>query len=74
MRFRASNEETWLCSAHRDDSRVIEIRERLSEENLPAGGPYFYLSVSPPAATCGAIQVVDSRDQVVGWLANRLCE
>jgi uncharacterized protein len=73
VRLLASNEESWVCIAHRDGSSVIDMREKSAEEKLPEPGPYLYLA-PPPKAQCGAVQVIDANDQLVGWLSNRLCE
>ena len=70
LRMRGPNDENWVCTARRNGSEVLSMREANGYEPLPAEGPLFYPdSNAPPAGACGKpVQVLDEFDAPAGWL------
>jgi uncharacterized protein YecT (DUF1311 family) len=59
-----------VCTAQRDGSDVVGLRDANPFEPLPEEGPLFYPDPSaPPADACGKpVQILDEFDAPVGWL------
>ncbi len=73
VRLLGTNEETWVCVARRDGTKVITLREQFAEEKLPEAGPYFYVGSVAPRGKCKPVKVLDPNDKVAGWLAGQRC-
>lgn len=74
MRLRGSAGEDLICVAKKDGTQP-SARPRESVETLPEPGPVLWLSVGPaPKEACGKpVQVIDTDDTPVGWLADGNC-
>lgn len=73
LRMRGPHDQNWVCTARRNGSEVLSLREANDYEPLPAEGPLFYPdSNAPPASACGQpVQVLDEFDAPTGWLGPR---
>jgi hypothetical protein len=74
MRLRGSGDEDLVCYAKKD-GKEANIRKREAVETLPDEGPILWLgSGQPPKEACGKpIQVLDTDDTPVGWIADSKC-
>lgn len=73
MRLRAGTDE-YVCAAKKDGTDV-SVRKRDAAESLPGAGPILWLgAASAPKEACGKpVQVLDTDDTPVGWLADANC-
>jgi uncharacterized protein len=73
MRLR-SGAEDYMCVAKKDGTQA-NVRKREPVETVPSAGPILWLGAStPPKAACGKpLQVLDTDDTPVGWLAEANC-
>jgi uncharacterized protein len=74
MRLRGSASEDLICVAKKDGTQS-SVRAREPAETLPDPGPVLWLSAGgPPKEACGKpVQVIDTDDTPVGWLAEGNC-
>jgi hypothetical protein len=74
MRLRGAAGEDLVCVAKKDGSQA-NLRAREVAETLPDAGPVLWLGTAgTPKEACGkAIQVIDTDDTPVGWLAEVSC-
>ena len=74
MRLRGAAGEDLLCTAKRDGTQP-NFRPRESGEPVPSEGPILWLgSGAAPKEACGRpVQVLDTDDTQVGWLADAKC-
>jgi uncharacterized protein len=74
MRLRGGAGEDLVCVAKRDGTQP-SVRAREPAETLPDPGPVLWLSAGPvPKEACGKpVQVIDTDDTPVGWLAEGNC-
>ena len=74
MRLRGSGDEDLVCYAKKDGTEA-NVRKREGVETLPEEGPILWLgSGPPPKEACGKpVQVLDTDDTPVGWLADAKC-
>lgn len=74
MRMRGAAGEDLLCMARKDGSEP-SARPREQGEEVPAEGPILWLGGSrAPKGSCGKpVQVLDTDDTPVGWLAPAKC-
>ncbi len=74
MRLRGGGGEDLVCVAKKDGTQP-SVRAREPAETLPEPGPVLWLSAGgPPKEACGKpVQVIDTDDTPVGWLAEGNC-
>jgi uncharacterized protein len=74
MRLRGVNGEDVVCFAKRDGTDA-SLRKRDPAETLPEEGPILWLGSGPaPKEACGKpVQVLDTDDTPVGWVADAKC-
>ena len=74
MRLRTGAGEDYMCAAKKDGSQA-NVRKREAVETVPDAGPILWLGASaPPKEACGKpVQVLDTDDTPVGWLAEANC-
>jgi hypothetical protein len=74
MRLRTAAGEDYLCVARQDGTQA-QVRKREPVETVPDAGPILWLGTgAAPKAACGTpIQVLDTDDTPVGWLAEAKC-
>jgi uncharacterized protein len=74
MRLRTGTGEDYICVSRKDGSQA-NLRKREAVETLPDSGPILWLGASaPPKEACGKpVQVLDTDDTPVGWLAEANC-
>ena len=74
MRLRTGTGEDSICVARKDGSQA-NLRKREAVETVPDAGPILWLGASaPPKEACGKpVQVLDTDDTPVGWLAEANC-
>jgi uncharacterized protein len=74
MRLRAGNGDDYLCIANKDGTQP-HARKREPVETVPDAGPILWLgSGPPPKEACGTpLQVLDTDDTPVGWMADANC-
>ena len=74
MRLRGTAGEDLLCTAKRDGTQA-NFRQREPGETVPPEGPILWLgSGGAPKEACGKpVQVLDTDDTQVGWLADAKC-
>jgi len=74
MRLRGAAGEDLVCVAKKDGTQA-NVRPREVAETLPDAGPVLWLSAtSAPKEACGKpVQVIDTDDTPVGWLAEASC-
>jgi len=74
MRLRGAAGEDLVCIAKKDGTRP-NVRAREPAETLPDAGPVLWLSAgAAPKEACGKpVQVIDTDDTPVGWLADGKC-
>ncbi len=73
MRLR-SGADDYMCVAKKDGKQA-NVRKREPVETVPEAGPILWLGASsPPKEACGKpVQVLDTDDTPVGWLADANC-
>jgi len=74
MRLRGTAGEDLICTAKKDGTQP-NVRAREPVETLPDAGPVLWLSAgASPKEACGKpVQVIDTDDTPVGWLADGNC-
>jgi len=74
MRLRGSGDEDLVCYTNKD-GKEANVRKREAVETLPEEGPILWLGSGPaPKEACGKpVQVLDTDDTPVGWLADAKC-
>lgn len=74
MRLRGGAGEDLVCAAKKDGTQP-SVRAREPAETLPDPGPVLWLTAgAAPKEACGKpIQVIDTDDTPVGWLADARC-
>jgi uncharacterized protein len=74
MRLRGAAGEDLVCYSKRDGTQT-STRPREPVETLPAEGPILWLGAGPaPKDACGKpVQVLDTDDTPVGWVADAKC-
>jgi uncharacterized protein len=74
MRLRGAAGQDWLCIAKKDGSQP-HVRAREAVETVPEAGPILWLTKGPsPGEACKkSVQVLDTDDTPVGWLAEAKC-
>ncbi len=74
MRLRGTAGEDLICIAKKDGTQP-NVRAREPVETLPDAGPVLWLSAgAAPKEACGKpLQVIDTDDTPVGWLADGNC-
>jgi uncharacterized protein len=74
MRLRAGNGDDYLCIAKKDGTQP-HVRKREPVETVPDAGPILWLGSGPvPKEACGKpVQVLDTDDTPVGWVADANC-
>jgi len=74
MRLRAGNGDDYLCIAKKDGTQP-HARKREPVETVPDAGPILWLgSGAAPKEACGKpLQVLDTDDTPVGWVADANC-
>jgi uncharacterized protein len=74
MRLRAGNGDDYLCVAKKDGTQP-HARKREAVETVPDAGPILWLGSGPvPKEACGKpLQVLDTDDTPVGWMADANC-
>jgi hypothetical protein len=74
MRMRAANGDDYLCLAKKDGTQP-NVRKREAVETVPDAGPILWLGSGPaPKEACGKpLQVLDTDDTPVGWVADANC-
>ena len=75
MRLRGGAGEDLVCVAKKDGTQP-SVRAREPAETLPDAGPVLWLSAgaAAPKEACGKpVQVIDTDDTPVGWLADGNC-
>ena len=74
MRLRGGAGEDLVCVAKKDGTQP-SVRAREPAETLPDPGPVLWLSAgAAPKEACGKpVQVIDTDDTPVGWLADGNC-
>jgi uncharacterized protein len=74
MRLRSGAGEDYLCLAKKDGSQA-NLRKREAVETVPDAGPILWLGAkAAPKEACGKpVQVLDTDDTPVGWLADGNC-
>ena len=74
MRLRGAGDEDLVCYTSKD-GKETNIRKREAGETLPEEGPILWLGSGPaPKEACGKpVQVLDTDDTPVGWLADAKC-
>ena len=74
MRLRGAAGEDLVCVAKKDGTQA-NVRTREAVETLPDAGPVLWLGAAgAPKEACGkSVQVIDTDDTPVGWLAEASC-
>jgi uncharacterized protein len=74
MRLRGTAGEDLICMAKKDGTQT-NVRAREPAETLPDAGPVLWLTAgASPKEACGKpVQVIDTDDTPVGWLADGSC-
>jgi len=74
MRLRGAAGEDLVCVAKKDGTQA-NVRVREAVETLPDAGPVLWLGAAgAPKEACGKpVQVIDTDDTPVGWLAEASC-
>ena len=74
MRLRGAVGEDLVCTAKKDGAQS-NMRAREPAETLPDAGPVLWLGAgAAPQEACGKpVQVIDTDDTPVGWLADGKC-
>jgi hypothetical protein len=74
MHLRGAADVDLICFAKKDGTGA-SLRKREPVETLPEDGPILWLgSARPPNEACGKpVQVLDTDDAPVGWLADAKC-
>ena len=74
MRLRGNGDEDLVCYTKKD-GKEANVRKREAVETLPDEGPILWLGSGPvPKEACGTpVQVLDTDDTPVGWLADAKC-
>jgi uncharacterized protein len=74
MRLRGAAGEDLVCVARKDGAQA-NVRPREVAETLPDAGPVLWLGATgAPKDACGKpVQVIDTDDTPVGWLAEASC-
>jgi uncharacterized protein len=74
MRLRNQAGEDYMCLAKRDGTQA-SVRKREPVETVPDAGPILWLGQqAAPKEACGKpVQVLDTDDTTVGWLADANC-
>jgi len=74
MRLRGPAGQDLLCMAKRDGTQP-SVRAREAAETVPEAGPILWLTSGPsPGEACKkSVQVLDTDDTPVGWLAEAKC-
>jgi uncharacterized protein len=74
MRLRAGAGEDYMCIAKKDGTQA-NVRKREPVETVPEAGPILWLgAAAAPKEACGKpLQVLDTDDTPVGWLADGKC-
>jgi uncharacterized protein YecT (DUF1311 family) len=74
MRLRGAAGEDLVCVAKKDGTQA-NVRAREAVETLPDAGPVLWLGTAgAPKEACGKpVQVIDTDDTPVGWLAEASC-
>ena len=74
MRLRGGAGEDLVCYAKKNGTEA-SVRKREAVETLPEAGPILWLgSGPPPKEACGKpVQVLDTDDTPVGWVADAAC-
>jgi len=73
MRLRTGTDD-YMCMAKKDGTQA-SVRKREAVETVPDAGPILWLgSAAPSKEACGKpVQVLDTDDTPVGWLADANC-
>jgi len=75
MWIQDDEDQNLLCLAARDGSKLIRLRLRDVDEDLPEVGPILYLGNTEPRGHCeNPIPVLDPSGREFGWLAQSLCK
>jgi uncharacterized protein len=74
MRLRGGAGEDYMCIAKKDGTQA-NVRKREPVETVPEAGPILWLgAAAAPKEACGKpLQVLDTDDTPIGWLADGKC-